>query len=75
MHYEFHIVLVVIQGFAFDLQNNLKLIYALVNHDALLYANKTCLYLQRLSQLHSVHFVALVHHDHICLHFALVHGH
>jgi hypothetical protein len=57
MHYEFHIVLVVIQGFASDfqkptqVQNNLKLIYALVNHDALLYANKTWQYLQRLSQV------------------------
>jgi len=41
-------VLVVVEGFASSLQkprqvqNNLKFIYALVNHDALLYASKTC---------------------------------
>jgi hypothetical protein len=50
-------VFVVVEGFASNLQkprevqNNLKFIYASVNHDALLYANKTCQYLKRLSQV------------------------
>jgi hypothetical protein len=50
-------VLGVVQGFASSLQkpkqvqNNLKPIYALVNHDVFLYVNKTWQYLQRLSQV------------------------